>query len=56
MMRIQDFFFFFFFGGGGGAARANDYVRDAHHGRENRSPLRQGSRARLRALEALKGF
>ena len=54
--RIQDFYFvlyFFIYWGGGGA---KDYVRDAQHEREARSPLRPGSRARLRALEALEIF
>ena len=40
--RIQDFHL------GGGAQKIN--VR-AHHDREDRIPLRQGSMARLRALE-----
>ena len=49
-------------GGGRGGSRifmgggsANYYVRAKHHEREARSPLRPGSRARLRALEALGG-
>ena len=40
--------------GGGGA---KDYIyANAHYKREIRSPFRQGSRARLRALEALGVF
>ena len=40
------------FRGGGGAQK----IMCTHHEREARSPLRPGSRARLRALEALGGF
>ena len=39
-------------GGGGGGRGAKDYVRDAHHERENGSPFHPGSRA----LDALEGF
>ena len=42
-------------GGGGGGAKKN-MCANAYHEREARSPLRSGSRARLRALEALGGF
>ena len=42
-----------FMGGGGGAQKIT--CANAHYEREIRSPFRQGSRARLRALEAL-GF
>ena len=44
---------FSFRGGGGGAQKI--MCPHAHYEREIRSPFRQGSRARLRALEAL-GF
>ena len=45
------------FGGGGGGWGGGEKIMcaHAHHEREARSPLRPGSRARLRALEAL-GF
>ena len=45
--RIQDFHFL---GGGGGVRKR------LCHERENGSPLRSGSRERLRALDALEGF
>ena len=42
--------------GGGGGAKAYKCALHAHHEREARSPLRPGSRARLKALEALGVF
>ena len=44
----------FSLGGGGGAQKI--ICANAHYEREIRSPFRQGSRARLRALEALGVF
>ena len=44
----------FSFGGGGGGGGAQKIMcPHSHYERETRSPYRQGSRARLRALEAL---
>ena len=42
-------------GGGGGGAAQKILCAHAHHKREARSPLQLGSRAHLRALEALGG-
>ena len=44
-----------FIGGGGGGAQTIIMRTHAHHEREAQRPLRPGSRARFRALEAL-GF
>ena len=43
-------------GGGGGRKAQNIMYTHAHHEREARSPLRLGSRTRVRALEALGVF